>query len=238
MKDEIMLMQRLFNKFGLTDPLGLDIQVYALRQKRKNLNAVLRKLGIHSVMYSAVLYVFFLFKKMGFGLSVAQSAAVLFVAASVTVAGVMTGGIISVKKMIIDKMIMREDSGDAALGKSIYCRGEAGRVRNINVDAENVNSIIFTGFSGRGVDKELVDRISGVITAQVIQAKGGGFINPDAVFALTGSVEKLGDLYLLSVRLINRTNRRIIYAASEEAGTPEELMQAAKKISQDLSGKL
>ena len=237
MNEEILLMQRLFDRYKISSPLDPDIQKYSLRSKGKNFHSILIKLGLHSTLYSAVVFIYFLFKKLGIGLSVAQSAAVLFVAAAVTAAGIMAGGIISVKK-IIDTPIMKEGAGDRASGDSAGGNGEIGFKRKQIDISEDVNSIVFLGITGKGVDKVLIDQLSGIIIGQVVQARGGGFIRSDAGFALSGSVEKIGGLYLLSVRLINRMNRRIIYASSEEAVTPEELKAAAKKISLELTGRI
>lgn len=238
MKEEILLMQQLFDRYKISSPLDRDIQKYSLRMKRKNLNAILKKLGLHSTIYSAVVITYFLFKKLGIGLSIAQSAAVLFVASAVTSAAITAGGAIAVKKYVIERSAVQKLTEDKLFGGAGAVNAKLNSKHKKARNADVIDSLAFLGFTSQGIDKALIDEISGIMINQIIQTKGTGVVRPDANYALSGSIEKLNDIYLLSVRLIDRMNRKIVFASSGEAVTVEELKEAAKKISIELSKKI
>jgi len=242
MIDEIALMQRVFDRYRISSPLPGEIQRRAMRMKRKNLVAVMKKLGIYSPLYGMILAVYFLMKKIGIGLSVMQSAVVLFTASVVAVPSVAAGGYVLAGMAMVQSppVQMERDKKDAPAAEP---GAKSGEVSGGSGSIAYRYRLQFYGLENNGAGGPLVARVSDTMRGEIIRLKGRDRIAvtaaPDgAGLVLTGSVEKLDRQYLLSIRLTERRTRRIIFAASEESATAEGLRDLAVRFAQSVAGNI
>jgi hypothetical protein len=240
MRKEIKLMQRLFEKYRLTNPLPDDVQEHAYRMKRKTLVSMLKNLGLYSPVYGAILIVYLALKEIGIGLGVVQSAAVLFVASAITAAGIAAGGYVAVKKVVPAAPPRAEQAAPVkeaapAAGGADRREGTAGTDRAIYKYI-----IQFYGLDNNGADEAMVRRVAGALTGEILRLKGKDATAlvsapSESGWLLTGSVEKLDRSYLLTVRLTDRRTRRIIFAASKESADEEGLVRAGSGFARSIS---
>jgi hypothetical protein len=240
MRKEIKLMQRLFEKYRLTNPLPDDVQEHSYRMKRKTLVVMLKRLGIYSPVYGAILIIYLALKDIGIGLGVAQSAAVLFVASAITAAGIAAGGYAAVKKVAPTAPPRAEQQ--APVREAAPADGSAARPEVTAGADRAVHKYIiqFYGLDNNGADEAMVRRVAGALAGEILRLKGRettAMVSApsESGWFLTGSVEKLDRSYLLTVRLTDRRTRRIIFAASEESADEEGLVRAGARFARSIS---
>jgi hypothetical protein len=240
MRNEIKLMQRLFEKYRLTNPLPDDVQEHAYRMKRKTLVSMLKNLGLYSPVYGAILIVYLALKEIGIGLGVAQSAAVLFVASAITALGIAAGGYVAVKKVAPTAPPRAEQ--EAPVKEAAPAVGGAARPEvTAGADRASYRYVIqFYGLDNNGADEAMVRRVAGALTGEILRLKGKDTTAlvsapSESGWFLTGSVEKLDRSYLLTVRLTDRRTRRIIFAASKESADEEGLVRAGSGFARSIS---
>lgn len=240
MRNEIKLMQRLFEKYRMANPLPDDIQKHAYRMKRKTLVSILKKLGLYSPVYGAILIVYLALKEIGIGLSVVQSAAALFVASAITAAGITAGGYLTMKKIATEALPRAEL--EAPVREAAPSAGGATRREGTTSADKAVYKYIiqFYGLDNNGADEAMVRRVADALTGEILRLKGKdttALVSAPSKsdWFLTGSVEKLDRSYLLTVRLTDRRTRRIIFAASKESVDEDGLIRAGSGFARSIS---
>jgi hypothetical protein len=246
MKEDILLMHKLLEKTMVSDPLDGNMQDYSLNMKRKNFVSLTKKIGMYSSAYGAILSVYFLFKKLGIGLTIVQSAGVLCIATVIAVTSIGAGGFIAVKKYVLDASGTQE--------KAIY--GELINEATRDVDEQitgktmedNAAGVLYSksigiqGFANNGANEALVTQLSDIMRNEFsrLNVRGVAIISSlsSANYILSGSVDKLDNLYQITVKLVHRRSGRIVFASSEESNTPDGLKVSAKKIAKEISERL
>jgi hypothetical protein len=239
MIDEIAIMQRLFDKYRVSNPLPADIQRRAMRMKRKNLAGVMKKLGIYSPVYGMILAFYFLLKKIGIGFSVMQSAVLFFAASAIAVSSVAAGGYVLVKATMVKTPSIQEEreKKSGAVTEPAAKSGEAPAGNSLTAYRYRLQ---FYGLDNNGAEKKVVAQVSDIMRNEIVRLKGRDQIAvtmaPDgADLVLTGSIERLDRQYLLSIRLTERRTRRIIFAASEESATAEGLRDMGVRFANSIA---
>jgi hypothetical protein len=238
---DINSMKRLFDKYGVSSPLPEDIQLHALKVKKKNFIAILKKLGIFSPLYGLIVTLYLFLKEIGIGFTLVQSAGAFFIASSITAAAITTGGYIIIKNVLVkpphqeEKREQKVNAPDAPVKTE-----EEAAIRKY---ARYRHVIQFYGLENNGADNPLVMQLSDIIRNEIIKLKGRDSITiiPSKAGSrtlLTGSVEKLEGRYLLSMRLTDRRSQRIIFAATEGAATAELLKKTGMRMAGELSERM
>jgi hypothetical protein len=240
MTDERSIMQRIFDRYRVSNPLPGDVQRRALRMKRKNLVAVMKKLGIYSPLYGLILAFYLLLKKIGIGISIMQSTVLFFTASAVIVSSAAAGGYVAVKNAIKKGPVIPQEQEKKAgtVAEPVAISGETDSGTGLHAYRYRLQ---FYGLDNNGAEGPLVAQVSDVIRNEIIRLKGRDQIAVSAVpdgsnHILTGSIEKLDRQYLLSIRLTERRTRRIIFAASEESPTAEGLRDIGTRFAQSIAG--
>jgi hypothetical protein len=244
MKKEIIQMQKLFEATEMTAPMDENAQAHSLKMKRKNLISLMRKLGIYSSLYGVILAFFFLFKKIGLALSVIQSAYLLLSISIVATASIGAGGVVAVKTYLIDK------HGEEEPVPRINAVSEVWRIADKSTQIESTKAkvanqekeyIYFQGFSSSKADNNLLQRATKAMSDEFTRASAGTVVitgdEPYARYTLSGSIEIIDGRYHISVKLIEIGTRRIIFASSEVSDTADGVIDHAKKMGVELSGR-
>jgi hypothetical protein len=234
-------MKRLFDKYGISRPLSREIQVRALNAKKRNFTAILKKLGIFTPLYGLIVSVYFFMKEVGIGLTLVQSAGLFFIASSITTAAITTGGYVIIKNALVKPPRQEEKQEQKVNDRQAPLKlDEEAAVRKYGRYSHVVQ---FYGLENNGAENPIVAQVSDIIKNEIIRLKGRGKIavipsTPGSRTLLTGSVEKLGGKYLLTLRLTDRRTQRIIFAASESAATVELLKKTGIRMAGELSEKM
>lgn len=244
MKNDIKILKALLDKYRVSRPLPDEVQNHSLKNKRKNLIAILKKLKIYSPVFSLILSVFFFFKQFGITLSLLQSYVVLFIISVTATVTLAAGGYATAKILMINET--KSHHMDSSVG-DVKKSSEDKKINLSDAKKSSItvkgNIVYFQPLINNGADKGIVDNITNNIKSEIIKLKGKdkvSFHSSPGIskILLTGSVEKLDNFYMITLRVTNRMNRRIIFASSWEIKSENEMLPVCKKIARDISGKL
>jgi hypothetical protein len=87
----IGVFYEILKKYGLIKPVPEEIQKRILKVKKKQFRETLKKAGASSFLFVVISHLFFIIKRCGFNVTMAQSAAIAG-ALSVVTAGIITAG--------------------------------------------------------------------------------------------------------------------------------------------------
>lgn len=105
------------------------------------------------------------------------------------------------------------------------------------------DAIFFQELINTGAEDAIVRQISNTIKKKIIKLKGKKKVvfhsSPaDSKVLLTSFVEKLDTLYMVTIRVTTRMNRKTIFASSWEFKSEKEIDSMCKKIARDISGRI
>jgi hypothetical protein len=241
MKDNLHLMQKVFDKYHISHPIDEDAQAHTVRMKGENLTTILKHFGVYSSLYALILSVTLFFKKIGLGLSIVQSAYFLLATTAVAATLISIGGIFALKHFVFDPLAhhTQETSVATNIDSAIPGDGTRARIKSATRRVqESTAGVYFIGLVSNGAETGLIADVTDIILLELKLVRGAVFTTRDkgstARYALSGSVDKLDGMYQVSIKLIDRSTRKIIYAVSKTSDTPEGIRNIARKIAREI----
>jgi hypothetical protein len=226
------IMRRVMQKYGLANPIDEASQVRALKKKRKIFTDMLRKLGIYTPVYTAIISIYYLFKNLGMGLTVFQSTIALAIITSATALSIGVGGyaavtiIVSEHRKTEQQKIKPETLKRGGSDSSSQSRRDTRTPTTTASSSQLYFPLLECGDQDLHLARDLHGHIRrGLATGLEITASPG-----DADFLLTGSLDKLDGHYLLTIRLTDRVTRKILYAVSEESSSIDGLKSLSNEV--------
>ncbi len=245
MIDELIQLQNLLDKYKVTAPLPHALQEHVLDNKRKQLVIILKKLGRYNPLFGIILFVFFLFRKSGFGLSIIQSAIVLTVSSVFFVGGISFSTYLYVKQSsdsgakvehsgIIDKSPSISDNSRilARKQKKTTVAGNLKFEKFIQIHPFESSSEEFSQAITSEIKKELV-RLRG--KSNILTS---GNNSHESSVLMFGSVEKIKISYVITTRLVDKKTGKLIFMTSEQFKSMKDVNMVCKKIAMAISGNI
>lgn len=240
MRERINILQRLLERFKFFKPISLGIQRYILSTKKGVLMATLKSVGVYSFFYGLVLGIFFRARRMGFSLSVAQSAFVLGIISTIIACAITVGAALSIQSL------SSVETEKKVIGPE--------RVENKTETREKTNKVIqgiryrmgIQPFTGENVDSVTMKMITNRIAHRLIVLKGENRVirmssgkRPKNVnLILMGFVGKMGDIYMISARVIDVETARAVFMTSENFTSENEINTACDRIAGNVAGRI
>lgn len=242
MKSDIQQFEEVLTKFQFIEPVPHDIRERAGAQVKPALQATLKAVHRYSFFTSMVVGTFFIARKIGLGLSMAQSTAVLVVATAVTVTTVSTGGYYTVKAVQerLNPSIespLRDDSSQNSINSGNTMISTSSK-KNPVILAKEV--IVIEPFIGQGFADIDIRDLNSSIKDELIKVHGAGRVKTKArreALILRGQLGTGSGSVHLFLRLIN-SDGEIIHAEAFSASAFQALRGQASKIAQIISSKV
>lgn len=258
MNGQINVFEKVLQKLALRTPLDDKIKAIALSYKRKALVITLKNFGDYTFTYGIILRFYFAAKRMGYSLSVIQCKIILAAASAVISFAVASAVYFSLKplhkgagteisflnkdKIITQDTIPQKPKDEIKSDSNYYkTRTSVAGSETSNLTAISVKTRIgIETFSGTVPDGKLLNDITNKIAAHLIELKGKKKIirisdkrkKINVNFLLTGSVEKLGNTYIINSKLINIENSEVIFITSEEVKEIDKTDQTCSNIAE------
>jgi len=242
MNGSIRSFERILERFRFREPVPQSVQEHVLISKRKALIGVLKTVNDYSLVYGAVLVVYFASRRIGLRLSVAQSK--LAIAAAVIV---VTAAVLLASWLFATRSLPRDTSGvdrpsASAVGIAIVGEERKKVLSDEKIIDEKTAPIVkyrvgVETFTSEIVDRAKRDRIADSITNSLARLAGAekvvrlgraGRKNVNRV--LLGSVEKLGDTYIITARIVDVEKSRVLFSASENVDSSAGIDDACALI--------
>lgn len=236
-------LDKILKKYKYSEPIPEEVQKKFLNGKKRSLNKVLKKLNKHSFFYSMVIVLFFLFRKFGLKLSIFQTTVVTGSVASIIVGSAGAGTYVGAKKAVeYYKSIEQKTEIPQKTDQTIELNDE----KQVVIKKSPVKKEINTGqieigkFVSTNVDNQLVKKIKLTLASKLTDfyLKKKGNKKVEKTTELLGSVEKINNIYILSIRGIQKSTGKIVYVVSETANNNNQALIKTEKIAKNIASKL
>jgi hypothetical protein len=227
-----------------------------LKSRKTNLIAILKKVGKYSLITAAVVYLFFLLKKMGITTTLLKLNAVLFVAAGTAATTIVTTTTVAtyrhyravkVENSQVSALTPPTITLEEATTKSLTTDSAAATEQVVRTEpSAAIQSMRFevvpfrtTDSANEGISQRLTSNVLKRINdLQPGAAVMTGSAETTAPYLITGSVVKLGSVYTANIRIINRNDSHLVIAVSENFTDPKDIngiaFRLAEKVNADL----
>ncbi|MCP4135739.1 MAG: hypothetical protein GY754_32525 [bacterium] len=248
----VELVGGLVKKYRVTMPIPGEDQNDALSSKKKVYKRILITLGLYSLFAGIGIYIYFFIKKTGFNLFLAKIAASFLL-----VLLIMMGAYFFIDKFGVEKEMVLESRIEEQVNKPFFRKPD---LKEVLVKSEAVKKIEtvagvdkkeavaidcrigIKSFLGNTAGRKLRESAAQMISVELSRLKGHGyskvlasFSNQKTEYVLTGTIEKLGDTFLLFVKIIEHDTSSIVFAAKEKIYSSGGLEDACKKIARRIA---
>ncbi|HNT13100.1 MAG TPA: hypothetical protein PKG59_19615 [Spirochaetota bacterium] len=245
MNGSIRSFERILERFRFREPVPDSVQAHILTTKRRSLIGILKSVDDYSITYGLVLAVYFTTRRMRIRPTVAQSKIIL-AALALTVLLVITFTI----WLVTPQPASRPDTLPQA-AVSVTATATA-TIQQVQADEKMLDEKTAPSVRYRlGVETFTSDfvgvnerkRIADAITNELLRLAG-----PDRVVrigvvgrknvnrVLLGAVERLGDTYIITAKIVDVEKSRVLFSTSESAGTEQEIDTACERIARKAAG--
>jgi hypothetical protein len=203
MKDREAILRQALEKYRLTEPVPPELRQHIRVHRRSALNASLRSLGRYNPFTGMVTACYFASRRMGFGLTMAQSLAVCL-AAVILSAGALSAGIYGVIRLAIpgEPAVQRTDQPETKENRIIPA-GEADEIQRISFEPLT-DLIVFNKMIVIDVPGSEADRIFSLLRNSVLKEMEhlSGAVEPRRGKTLRTRLLYSGDMYSLYITLV------------------------------------
>jgi len=245
MIEDLILLQNLLEKYKVTAPLPHVVQEHILDNKRKQLVVILKKLGRYNPLFGIILFVFFLFRKLGFGLSIIQSAIILAASSALIVGSISVSTYMYVKQLpdtepqveqpgIIDNPPSVSDNSRTSVQKQKKT-APTGHLKFKNFIQLHPFESSSEKFS-QAITSEMKKELARLRGKNNILMSGNN--SQESSVLMFGSVEKIKTSFIITTRLVDKKTGKLIYMTSEQFKSMNEIDRVCNKIAGAISEKV
>lgn len=237
---KIEQFEKLMSKFRFTRPVPLEVRRRISSSKKKQFRTILKKTGGYSVSFGIIASLFFSLKKLGMGVSIIKTAIIL---ASVTAASVVliaTGVYTTVKHIDRDE---KRETGVLETGQLDVQPAEENDSEPADSPEAIASRIAVRVFTADNADKNMSVTVTDAVADELALLRGKDFTlnirksNDEKRYRmiLVGSVEQRDSVFMITARVSDVRDSRVIFYASEEAASPGDITAACKSIARKIA---
>lgn len=227
----------------ITDSYKFNITVTAERKKiimnskKRVLISILKENKKYTLAVMGTIMFYFWIKKLGLGITISKAAVVAAGAAAIAVAGVRVAGAVAVKHAVETKTVL-EEKVSTVIGNTLPVENTP--EKKVSAAVPKAQCAILLTASDDSL-KLLTARLANAINAQLQAGKGSHFSkvglssSDDTPYSLSGSMLKLGEKYIVTVRLVDSSSSKVLANMKETINSPDEISAAAKKIGNEVA---
>jgi hypothetical protein len=232
--------EKLMSKFRFTRPVPPEVRRRISSSKKKQFRTILKKTGGYSISFGIIASLFFSLKKLGMGVSIVKTAIIL---ASVTAAAtvlIVAGVYTTVKR--IDKDEKRE-VGVLETDKQVAQPVEQKDAEPVDSSESVAGRIGVRVFAADNADKNMSITVTDAIADELALLRGEEFTlnirksNDEKRYRmmLVGSVEQRDGVFMITARVSDVRDSRVLFYASEEAASPGDITAACRSIARKIA---
>jgi hypothetical protein len=230
----------LLERYRFREPVPGNLQKYILRNKRDAAVRTLRHFSDYSFVYGLVLRMFFGVRKIGIRLSIVQSKIAVFLVAVFIVFLIGIGAVLYYdtadviappgKNNIIPRTLPDNSVHPPAFPDRAIKKKENNSVpedTGMVVEPSVKFRLGVDTFTSSSLDSGETGRIGNLITQELVRLKGKGSVmrlgvkyrRKNANMILLGGVEKLGDTYIITAKIVDVERGTVLASFNDSAGS-------------------
>jgi hypothetical protein len=238
MNDREAILRKALEKYRLTEPASPELREHVRSHRRSALNVSLRRLGRYNPFTGMVTACYFASRRMGFGLTMAQSLAACLAAVLVSAAA-LSAGFYGLVRLTVpgERQIQRIEEPEAN-EKGINTAGEADEIGRISFEPLT-DLIVFNRMIVTDVPAAEADRVFGLLRNSVLgeMEHMSGALEARKGKTLRTRLLYSGDMYSLHVSLV-RAGGVIVFSRSYSEPSIEALSARIPEAARDVAGKI
>lgn len=242
--------------YRLEMPVPPGIAKRMLKSRKSNLIAILKKVGKYSLITAAVVYLFFLLKKMGLTTTLLKLNAVLFVAAGTAATTIVTTTTVATYRhyraakaensqvsVLTPPTITLEEATTESLTTESTAETEQAVRTEASAAIQNMRFEVVPFRTTDSTNEEISQRLTSNVLKRINDLQPGaavmtGSAEATAPYLVTGSVVKLGSIYTANIRIINSNDSHLVIAVSENFTDPKDINGIAKRLAEKVNAEL
>lgn len=245
----IEAIKLILQTYRFDSPVPAHIRSQLFFAKKQTLVFILTKYGKYTLFAKAVIKTFLYFREIGFGISMAKSAAVVISAAAITACAVILSGALITQKIIhtnspsspaIPGTASKVSAVEPPTAKPAVANMPASNINNAGTDtpaaAVATYKVEITEFTADPLISRVSAKLKNDIYTHLTAASplnavlSGKKRNYNSEKKLVGSIMFIEDVYTINVRLVDMSNSTVLTGMVEKCASQDELDLAAKKI--------
>lgn len=248
MRNEEKNIDRLLEKLKIKSPLTQKNIKEIKRRKRKSLVKIFKEAKQYNPVFGAILFIFFMFKRIGITISFLQSATIM-VCVSIFVPTVLVASLyIGVKMYLDDKTEIKIENKEVSETINIQKKEKPVKVKPvIKPETKPIKKfkkfIIFNSFETNNVNNDVILKLSNNFKKRLRNLRGNENILSEATntennYYLFGSIEKIENKYVLSIRLVDKKSGMIDFLDTTQVNSMNELKGKIQQLALQISQRL
>jgi len=240
------MIRELIKKSRLDKPVPAEVQAYIRENKGRQFKKIMKKAGVYSVLFGLISNLFFYLKRIGLGVTIVKTAVILTVTA-VIIISFTTAGLYMLGRGYFSGKIQEKveilDGNKGAL--DLFPAGnKIDKALPENDAASESDRVGVQQFVGVNVPASRAAETGDLIYEKLSSMTGSDRVvnfrkgRKKAGVLLMGSIEYLNNGYMISARLVNIKDSKIIYYTSENIISLDELERACQSISTRIAEKI
>lgn len=235
MNGQADIFRKLMEKYRFMEPVSPAMQVTSLLYKREILVGVLRASGSYSIIYGLSLRLFFRLRSLGSGITSAQCVA-LTCGIIASVAALLSA--ITIYIAIPDRISAGDKDRPVPVKPDGYIVPHREDLPGKKMNTKAPCIVLVEQFTAENVDTAMAWTVADALASGL-----KSMIGEDAVGIagkerggriIMGSVGRMGNVYLISARMVDAKSGRLVFSTTEKVEGPDNISDAgialAKRI--------
>jgi hypothetical protein len=262
MNGNIKVLNGILERFKFREPLPLEVKENISKYEYKSVIRTLKAVKEYNIFYGSIIRIFYLSYKMKLRISITQCKIIFGIISAIS-ALFLSAGIIFCADLIknskynVPEIIQLNRNISAGLkntsidAEKVIQNNEIENVIKANPpEVKSVSRIGISAFLSKNVDEKLSAGITDSLKEKLSDAIGSGKIidlrekRKELHYnkILTGSVSRLGSKYIITVKVMNIEDSRIIFGSNNMVNSESELndrcVEIAEKIIKEINKKI
>jgi len=223
MMNEQIIVEKLIDKFKFDEPVDSSVKKYIHESKKRNLKHILKSERKYGFFTAAAVFVFFLAKKAGLTLSYFNAVVITGAVAAVSTAAVIAGSVSGVNYIIEKNRVLEEIPAPVI------------ETPEVKPSLKNIKPVSIYRFSGTTDSSIIAEQVTGTIYKKLLAEHGEDNVflssfSKNSGYLVTGSVEKLNNRYLITMKIVDPARGIIINMDTNEIDSVDELPSVCRRL--------
>lgn len=245
MNDNLNIFERILQRFSFREPVPGEARGFALYYKRKALELTFKHFGEYNVFYGMAMRAYFAAKRAGINLTISQVKIILLLGSFF--AGAALAGAIYFYNYTGTAAETDGGRDVATIIPQTFPVADPQKIIKPETLSEKLRyRIAVEQFSGEAIDRIILNKITDKVADRLSVTAGKqsvinlrkGRREKNYNRLLSGSVERLGNTYMITARIIDIESSKVLFVTTEETDDAAEIDTVCEIISRKVQANL
>ncbi len=251
MNSNVEQLYNVLDKYKFVEPASPEVQRHIRKIKKAQFKKTLKRTASYSLTFALIGYMYFTIKKLGIGITIVKSAAILAAGSTVAAVSIATGTYYTVKHITVSEPEQEIEIEQIIEQESIVPIKGVSPVKQRAVKKEEPKDSIeviekrigVQPFFAENVENTTAHMVTDKIAEEIARLRGKDYVvnyrsikDKRSGIILKGSVEFLDGTYTISAKLVDVKSLKLLYYTTETVKSLGEIDEACVRISGKIAG--